>query len=339
MLGGRIAQRLLARGLPVRILVRPDSKAEALAAQGRATSPRALKATGGPVTGDLKESDTLEAACQDMAAVITTANSALREGDDTIDSVDRAGNRNLIDAARRAGVRRFIFVSVQGGDRNRPVPLRAAKGETEAYLRESGLDYTIVAPNAFMEVWLYLPVVQPLPDGRFPVLIGSGMRRHAFIAMEDVAEFVAVMPDHPAARNRRLVFGGPEAYSLREVVAQAGRLMGRKLSMQAAVLKQKNRSDDRSERVFWSCPGRTRTSNPLIQSQVLCQLSYRAVAKHAIQCHGGGSGSDTAGCFHTVLDDVVSQQICGRQGRNLARREACAAPSGSNMEATFYRRC
>ncbi len=234
LLGGRIAQRLLARGLPVRMLVRADSMAEMLAAQGMATSPRVLEAAGArPVTGDLKEPDTLEAACQDVAAVITTANSVLRGGDDTIDSVDRAGNRNLIDAARRAGVRRFIFVSVQGADRNSPVPLRAAKGETEAYLRESGLDYTIVAPNAFMEVWLYLLVVQPLLEGRLPVLIGSGTRRHAFISIEDVAEFVAAMPDHPAARNRRLVLGGPEAYSLREVVAQAGRLLGRELSMQA----------------------------------------------------------------------------------------------------------
>lgn len=233
LLGGRITQRLLARGLAVRMLARPDSMAETLAMQGMATSPRALEAAGArPVIGDLKDPDTLEAACQDVEVVITTANAVLRGGADTIETVDRVGNRNLIDAARRAGVRRFIFVSAQWADRNSPVSLLAAKGETEAYLQESGLDYTIVAPNAFMEVWLYLLVVQPLLEGRPPVIIGSGTRRHAFISIEDVADFVAAMPHHPAARNRRLVIGGPEACSLREVVAQAGLVLGRVLSMQ-----------------------------------------------------------------------------------------------------------
>ncbi|WP_397546194.1 SDR family oxidoreductase [Rhodothermus marinus] len=234
LLGGRITQRLLARRLPVRMLMRPGSVAETLAAQGMATSPRALEAAGArPVTGDLKDPDTLEAACRGVEVVITTANSVLRGGEDTIETVDRTGNRNLIDVARRAGVRRLIFVSAQRADRNSPVPLLAAKGETEAYLQESGLDYTIVAPNAFMEVWLNLLVVWPLLEGRPPVIIGSGTRRHAFISIEDVADFVAATLCHPAARNRRLVIGGPEAYSLREVVAQAGQVLGRALSMQA----------------------------------------------------------------------------------------------------------
>ena len=99
ILGGMIAQRLLGEGKDVRILVRQDSPAEAMAAQRMATSPRSLIDAGAkPIYGDLKDLASLKQACKGIETVITTANSAMRGGDDTVDSVDRQGNRNLIEA-------------------------------------------------------------------------------------------------------------------------------------------------------------------------------------------------------------------------------------------------
>lgn len=140
VLGGMITQRLLAEGKEVRILLRHNSPAEGMAVQGMATSARSLIDAGArPVYGDLKDRASLDGALDGIETVITTANSAMRGGEDTVDTVDRQGNRNLIEAARAAGVKQFIFTSFLGADLHNPVPLFQAKAETEAALAESGM--------------------------------------------------------------------------------------------------------------------------------------------------------------------------------------------------------
>src|SRR5919112_5005528 len=99
MLGGIIARKLLEQGHSVRILVRPGSAYAGLVDLGAE-----------PVLGDLKEPDTLGAALHGVDSVITTANSALRGGADTVETVDREGNLNLIEAAQPTSVRQFIFI-------------------------------------------------------------------------------------------------------------------------------------------------------------------------------------------------------------------------------------
>ena len=139
-LGGIIAQSLLAKGKKVRVLVRPGSNASALTAKGAEA-----------VAGDLKDPASLKGALAGVETVITTANSVLRGGADTVDSVDIAGNKNLIDAAKAAGVKHFIFTSALGSDVNHPVPLFQAKAKTEALVKDSGMTWTILAPNFFTD--------------------------------------------------------------------------------------------------------------------------------------------------------------------------------------------
>jgi uncharacterized protein YbjT (DUF2867 family) len=146
-LGGAIAHTLLARGEAVRILVREEATAAPLIAAGAQ-----------PVRGDMKDRGSLDRACAGVDTVITTANSALRGGGDNAQTVDLDGNRDLIDAAKQAGVGHFIFISANGADPGSPVPFMAAKGKTERHLEASGLRYTILAPEAFMEVWMGMVV-------------------------------------------------------------------------------------------------------------------------------------------------------------------------------------
>jgi uncharacterized protein YbjT (DUF2867 family) len=138
----------------VRVLMRHNSPAEKMASHGMATSPQSLIDAGArPVYGDLKDRASLDAACEGIETVITTANSAMRGGEDNVDTVDRQGNRNLIEAARATGAKQFIFASFLGADLRSPVPLFQAKAETEAVLGESGMPYTVLAPNFFIESW------------------------------------------------------------------------------------------------------------------------------------------------------------------------------------------
>lgn len=233
-LGGVITQRLLMRGNRVRILVRANSPAEQLAAQGLATSPQRLIAAGAePVSGDLKDRASLDQACRNVDVVITTANSALRGGADNAQTVDLDGNRHLIEAAQNGGVRQFIFVSATLADAKSPIPFLQAKGKTEQALQASGMSYTIVAPDAFMDVWIAMVVAMPALSGLPVTVVGSGNRRQSFIAASDVAQFIVAAVAHPAATNKRLVIGGPEALSFRDAAGVFSRVLGRGVAVQS----------------------------------------------------------------------------------------------------------
>jgi uncharacterized protein YbjT (DUF2867 family) len=234
LLGGLIARQLLERGEEVRVLLREHSPAEQMAQQGMATSPRSLIEAGAqPVYGDLKDPASQAAACAGVATLITTANSAVRGGDDNPQTVEMAGNRSLIDAAKGAGVGHFIFVSAQIADPNSPIPFLAGKAQTEQYLQASGLPYTIIAPNAFMDVWLFLLVGLPMMTGQPVTLVGSGARRHSFVAMADVAAFVLASVGNETAVNQKLIIGGPEALSFREAAAAYERVLGRPIEVKS----------------------------------------------------------------------------------------------------------
>ena len=109
--------------------------------------------------------------------MITTANSAARGGEDTVETVDLAGNRNLIDAAQTAGVTRFVFVSLLGATEDSPVPFMRAKAATEGNLRRSDLEWTVLQPNAFMDFWVSWVVGGPALEAGPVYLVEGGRRR------------------------------------------------------------------------------------------------------------------------------------------------------------------
>lgn len=107
-----------------------------------------------------------------------------------------------------------------------------AKAETEQALRDSGMDFTIVAPTAFIEVWPASVVGMPALQGRPVTLVGEGRRRHSFISNRDVAAFAVAAVDNPRARNEFLALGGPDALSWRDVVATYEQVLDRELRVE-----------------------------------------------------------------------------------------------------------
>lgn len=219
LLGGMITQQLLQQGKKTRILIRHNSPASELAKQGLGTPAQTLIDAGAQhAYGDLKDPDSLAAACAGIETVITTANSIMRGGADTIDSVDLKGTQKLIDVAKEAKVRHFIYTSAAGTAINHPNPLFHAKAACEAHLENSGMDYTILKPGFFMEVWIGAVVGIPL-QAELPVtLIGNGDHRHAFVTVGDVAAYAVTAVDRAAARNKTILIGGPVSYSWTEIV-------------------------------------------------------------------------------------------------------------------------
>ncbi len=220
-LGGLITRGLLAAGRRPRILVRRHSDYQALVEAGAKAA-----------FGDLKEPASLDAACEGVETIITTANAAGRGGEDTFQSVDDAGNRNLIASAARAGVQRFIFTSVLGSDSRSPSPLIRAKGLTEERLRASGMTYTIVQPDVYMDLLIPMVVGLPVSRGEPVVLVAEGRREHTFVAMQDVAALIIAVLDHEAARNQTIPLGGPQPLSWREIVRIVEGVLGRPIPVE-----------------------------------------------------------------------------------------------------------
>ena len=216
LVGGMIARTLLNQRRPLRVLVREGRDYQALVDAGAEAA-----------LGDLKSPETLPAACRGADVVITTASAGQRGGPDTPDTVDLAGNQNLVDAARAAGVKQFIYVSALTATLDHPVPLPRAKARTEVIVRESGMPYTILAANGIMDVMIPQVVTDRIRAGQPVTLVGEARRRHSFVAARDIAAFAVAAVNHPAAVNRRIAIGGPEAVSWRDIVAAHERTLGR----------------------------------------------------------------------------------------------------------------
>lgn len=187
------------------------------------------------VHGDLKDPQSLLAACDQASVVITTANAILsRRRGDSLEAVDRDGSLALIGAARSAGVQQFIYTSVS--------PLAPAnnvfiqyKREVESALRASGLTWTILQPSAFMEIHAGPLTGWDLQQGRARIA-GSGRSPVSYIATADVAAFAAAAVHNAGACNRALHLTGPEPLSPCDAVAIAERVTGRPFKVQRAPL-------------------------------------------------------------------------------------------------------
>ena len=209
LLGGEICRQLVAGGKPVKALVRPTSdpvKVEALQRLGATL-----------VQGDLKDRSSLDAACQGVTTVISTASSTLsRQPGDSIQTVDLEGQLSLVDAAKAGGVEHFIFISFRSNP-DLQYPLDDAKRAVEQHLKTSGLTHTILQAGYFMEVWLG-PALGFDYANASARIYGEGHNELSWISYKDVAQFAVASLDNPAGRNAVIEVGGPQALSPLEVV-------------------------------------------------------------------------------------------------------------------------
>ncbi len=218
MLGGIITNGLLRQGKDVRILQRSNPAYQDL-----------IDAGAEGVIGDLKDRASLDQACSGVDIVITTANAALRGGDDTFESVDQRGTMNLIDAAKAAGVKQFIYISAFVSDPQSPVPLIRFKSQCEAYLRNSGLTYTTLKPNIFIEVWVGAVVGIPLKARQPVTLVEGGEKRHSYISVADVATVTLATVGNPDAYNQEIAIGCSPSISWTQIAEIVGNVIGQPL--------------------------------------------------------------------------------------------------------------
>lgn len=216
VLGRQTAEKLLAAGERVRAATREPERARSLARLGAEV-----------IHADLIDPLSLARACEGVDAVLAAAHSLLGSGRYASSAVDGTGHRALIDAARTSRVKRFVYTSARGAAPNHPVDFFRTKAGVERYLQESGIDFTILRPSAFMEWHVHRLLGQGIVDTGKATVFGAGKTPTNFIAGNDVAQFAYLALTRPEMGGRTLELGGPDNVTKRDIVAMYERHAGR----------------------------------------------------------------------------------------------------------------
>lgn len=186
----RLTRKLAERGDDVRSLIRNPDHADDIKAAG-----------GDPVVCDLEAAE-VPAVAEAVAgadAVVFAAGAGPGSGAQRKGTMDLGGAVKLMEAAKASGIRRYVMVSSVNADPNAPgddvfsIYLRA-KGEADAELAASGLDYTIVRPG---------PLTNDPGTGRVALDAGRGD-----VTRDDVAAVLVAVIHEPDTIGRTFELSG-----------------------------------------------------------------------------------------------------------------------------------
>jgi len=202
-LGNYIMQELLSRNLKTKIIVRDKSKLK--------LNNENLEIKEAEVT----KPETLKYLFEDVRVVISTVGITRQKDGLTYMDVDYQANANLIDEAKKSGVKKFIYISVLNGEKLRHLKICEAKERLGDYLKTSGLEYSIIRPNGFFsDMGDFLKMAK----GGKVYLFGNGKLKLNPIHGEDLAKAVV---DSINQDENEINIGGPDMLSQNEIAELA----------------------------------------------------------------------------------------------------------------------
>jgi uncharacterized protein YbjT (DUF2867 family) len=202
--GQQAVRRLAADGRPVRALVRDPARADAIRAPGVELA-----------TGDLADPASLSRAMRGADIVVLITPPDPRQ-------VEHQGN--AVAAARDAGVRRIVKLSVIGAAPDAPFHLGRWHAETERAIEASGVAWTMLRPQSFLQNF-YASMRTIAGEG---VLYGAqGEGRVPFVDARDVGDVAAIVAATDGHEQRIYDLTGGEAVSYGDVAARLGAALGR----------------------------------------------------------------------------------------------------------------
>jgi nucleoside-diphosphate-sugar epimerase len=185
------------------------------------------------VAGDVRDAASLERVTEGVDVVVHCVqfpNHPVqnRSKGYTYMEIDAKGTERLVEACRKNGVRRVVYLSGAGTSPDRPEPWFQAKVIAERAVQESGMEWVVLRPswvygpedkslNKFVAFIKYLPVV--------PV-VGDGTNRVQPISVFDIARVAASAVFLPEATNRIFDLGGPEELTMDEIIGRVQRVLG-----------------------------------------------------------------------------------------------------------------
>lgn len=202
--GGEVARSLTARGERVRVLVRDGAKGAPFEQNGHEVA-----------VGDFSDPASLDAALDGVDHVFLVCAAGP-------DQAELEGN--VIDAAVRAGVDHLVKLSVAGADAGATVRFARIHAEVEEKLRASGLGYTLLQPNGFMQNSLaYAGSIAA--DGAFYATEG----RVSWVDARDIGDAGAAALVDAGHQGETHVLTGPEGLTNADLAARLSEALGREV--------------------------------------------------------------------------------------------------------------
>ncbi|MBX3085424.1 MAG: complex I NDUFA9 subunit family protein [Anaerolineae bacterium] len=219
--GNNLVRRFVRDGLPVRAMVGSVEKAML---RLKDVEPQIEI-----VKGDVTRPETLNEWMQGVDTVIHLVAIPMEKGKRTYEAINYQGTVNVVEAAKRAGVRRFINMCQNGATADHFSPFLRSKGRAQAYVAASGLDWTAVRPSViwgpqdeFANVQARLIQMTPFV---FPV-VGDGKTPFQPVYVGDVVEAIVRSISDPSTIGHEYELGGPEVLTYEQIVDRVLKALG-----------------------------------------------------------------------------------------------------------------
>ena len=161
---------------------------------------------------DVTNPETLVGVCDGADVVISTVGLTKTSATLTNYQIDYQGNLNLLNEAKKAGVKHFAYTSVIKAEKGPKVPMVNAKYMFEEELKKSGLTYAIYRPTGYF--YDIVKVFKPMIEKGEVTLLGKKPVYANVISTEDLADFIVL---HMMDENKVYGIGGKETYSYEEI--------------------------------------------------------------------------------------------------------------------------
>ena len=211
-LGRQIVLQALTKGYPVRCMVRNFRRANFLKEWGAEL-----------VYGDLSIPETIPPCFQGITAVIDASTSRPSDEED-LKTVDWDGKLALIESAKAADVKRFIFCSTQNLEQFDNIPLMEMKQGIEIQLKNSTVPYTIFRLTGFYQGLIEqyaIPILENLP-----IWVTNEKTCVSYMDTQDIAKFCLRSLQLPQTINKTFFLGGPKGWVSDEIISLCEQLAG-----------------------------------------------------------------------------------------------------------------
>ena len=221
-LGRQVVLQALTKGYPVRCMVRNFRKANFLKEWGVEL-----------VYGDLTRSETIPPCLKGITAVIDASTSRLNE-QDSLKKVDWEGKLSLIESAKAANVKRFIFFSTQNVEQFENIPLMKLKYGIETKLKQSEIPYTIFRLTGFYQGLIEQYAIPILEN--YPIWTTNENTNIAYMDTQDIARFCLRSLQIPGTENQTFFLSGLKGWVSSEIINLCEQLAGQKAKVQRVPL-------------------------------------------------------------------------------------------------------
>jgi len=207
-IGRELTKRLSALNVPFRAMVRSSKGAEPIAALEGAEL----------VVADFNDSDSLANALDGIDRAFLLTNSSERAEDQQI---------SFVDAAKRVGVKHIVKLSQWAADADSPVRFLRYHAAVEQQIRESGLDFTFLRPNLFMQGLLAFRDTIVTQNKFFAA---AGDAQISAVDVCDIAEVAAVALTHDGHEGKTYDLTGPEALTHHKMAEKLSHVLKRQVA-------------------------------------------------------------------------------------------------------------